>query len=36
MTAISCYLMSTEQSIFEDPVESIAFGPRTTNKTERW
>ena len=35
MASIHCYLMSTEQSMFEDPLESIAFGPSTTNKIER-
>ena len=27
MASIHCYLMSTEHSMFDDPVESIAFGP---------
>ena len=36
MASIHCYLMSTVQSMFDDPVESIAFGPSTTNDIERW
>ena len=37
MASIHCYLISdAEQSMFDDPVESIAFGPSTTNKIERW
>ena len=36
MASIHCYLMSTEQSMFEDPVKSIASGSRTTYKIERW
>ena len=27
MASIHCYLMSTEHSMFDDPVESMAFGP---------
>ena len=36
MASIHCYLMSTEQSMYDDPVESIAYGPSTTNQMERW
>lgn len=37
MASIHCYLMSdAELGIFDDPVESIAFGQGTTNKIERW
>ena len=35
MASIHCYLMSG-QDMFDDPVDSVTFGPSTTNKIERW
>lgn len=35
MATIHTYLMS-QNDIFEDPLDSIAYGPSTSNKIERW
>ena len=35
MAAIHSYIMS-KQDFFENPVDSVVYGPSTTNKIERW
>ena len=35
MATIHSYLMS-QYDFFEDPTDSVCYGPSTTNKIERW
>ncbi len=35
MATMHTFLMA-KQNVLDDPVDSVAYGPPTTNKIERW